>query len=223
MNKKQLAGILAGILAFSYLTIKTIKKPEIQNKPAKIERIVQEYSQPTDEKEVEQTPRIFTKQIILPGTWTYDIDSLSLSDDPHGYTDWIKRLGFIYPNYGAKDDECDLFLQHKTKTKRSLVPLNKAKLANLGKIDFSSIALEDLIKADYSGEEIKADDDDNHLTPGTVIAVKTSKGKYAKIRIDGYYSSNANEDPLEKYHIRATIVGYDLPIKDGRFMIKDFF
>ena len=35
----------------------------------------------------------------------------------------------------------------------------------------------------YTVTSIKGDDDDNHLTPGTVIGIKTNEGNYAKMKV----------------------------------------
>ncbi len=77
----------------------------------------------------------------------------------------------------------DFHWRQKSRTARCIDPRNGAVVAHLGKVDFEKLGLPDLEKAEYSEEPIKGDDDDNQLTPGTVVAIRTNRGNYAKMLV----------------------------------------
>jgi hypothetical protein len=71
---------------------------------------------------------------------------------------------------------------------------NGALLAHLGSPDFDSVSLDTLRAQEYSDAPLPGSNDgENKMTPGSVIAVKTNHGRYAKILINAYgYNLNLN-------------------------------
>jgi len=101
----------------------------------------------------------------LRGTWTFDFDS------------------------GAEGvaDGADVWWEQVDKVTRRLMPRGGAMLAHMGKADFDTISLRTLKNQLYSTTPINGSNNaSNNLTPGTVVAIKTSSGHYAKMRVDSY-------------------------------------
>jgi len=164
------------------------------------------------------------EKVIIPGTWSYDVDSMSLPYGPERFLPWIKNLGikmsFDYTKvkYGAKEGECDIFWRHINKTQRKLVPQNGAELARLGKVNFKATTLKDLTSAKYSKDGIVADNNNNQLTPGTVVGIRTNKGNYAKMRVDKYLPliiPKNTAESTQNYHLQCTLVVYPQSIWAG--------
>jgi len=153
-------------------------------------------------------------QVIIPGTFNYDVDSMRLSGDRETLADWITSSqvdpGYD-PNklrYGASDRNTDLFWNQISQNERMLIPENGTVLANLGNVDFEKIGLEQLLSAQYSTAGINGSDSNNQLTPGTVIAVRTAES-YAKLRIDGYIPlKEAGKPENPNYNLKCTLVVY---------------
>ena len=71
-------------------------------------------------------------------------------------------------------------------------------VAVLGKVNFGAVGLPDLLIAPYDTVPVNGSNDSgNRLTPGTVLAVHTRNGHYAKVRVDTY-----------GYNLGLTIVTY---------------
>ncbi|MBW2994978.1 hypothetical protein KY312_01360 [Candidatus Woesearchaeota archaeon] len=151
---------------------------------------------------------------IIPGTYSYDIDSGCLPHSADRIEDWAKALkvNLSYDptnlKYGAESSECDIFFSHQTRKKRSLRPRNGAEIINLGKIDFDSITLEHLTDAEFSDKEIVENDDMNDDLTGTVVGIKTNNGKFAKMRVDGYLPLNRPAKNIKNYNMKCTFVLY---------------
>ena len=64
---------------------------------------------------------------------------------------------------------------------RILQPTNGAALSNLGMVQFNNVQLSDLRNENYASSGI--DGSDGNPAPGTVVAIRTSEGNYAKIDI----------------------------------------
>lgn len=102
-----------------------------------------------------------SKNGSVRGTWTYDFET------------------------GVEGGEgTDIWWQQKTSTTRSLTPRNGAQLANMGAVDYEKVDLARLKSLTYSTAEIVGDDTGNQMPVGTVIAIKTNTGRYAKMRVD---------------------------------------
>jgi hypothetical protein len=84
----------------------------------------------------------------------------------------------------------DVFWQQMTATTRSFVPQNGAAFSNMGAANFDAITKAQLQALSYSTASISGSDSGNQMPPGTVIAVKTSSGRFAKVRITAKDSAN---------------------------------
>jgi hypothetical protein len=102
---------------------------------------------------------------ILKGTWTFDLDT-----------------GTQGPATGA-----DIWWEQVNNVVRFLVPQGGAMLAHMGSPNFDAVSLQTLQSQPYTTNPINGSNNaSNKLTPGTVIAIKTSAGRYAKMRINSY-------------------------------------
>jgi hypothetical protein len=153
------------------------------------------------------------EQIIIPGTWRYDLDSMRLPYGPEKFRNLISyfnaKLSFDPKKlkYGASPDNCDLFLNQIDSDTRRLEFINGAQGAILGK-RFEDVTLEDLSSANYNTDPIE-DTTNNPLEPGTVIAFKTADGKLGKLRFDGFSELGLPGKPnMERYNLEATVVSY---------------
>lgn len=84
-------------------------------------------------------------------------------------------------------DQADLFLNAQTTTERYLQPAlsSGAQLAMISHQDFDRVTLEELERASYQRQGVDASRDArNRLPPGAVVAVRTSEGRLAKVRIN---------------------------------------
>jgi hypothetical protein len=101
----------------------------------------------------------------LKGTWTFDFDS-----------------GVQGPASGA-----DIWWEQVNTVTRYLVPKSGAMLANMGTVDFESLSRQTLQIQPYTATPINGSNNaSNKLKAGTVVAIKTNAGRYAKMRIDSY-------------------------------------
>lgn len=101
----------------------------------------------------------------LRGTWTFDFEA-GVQGPPTGADAWWEQV----------DD-----------TIRFLVPQSGAMFALLGNPNFDVVSLQTLQSQPYTANPINGSNNaSNQLTPGTIIAVKTNTGRYAKVKIDSY-------------------------------------
>jgi hypothetical protein len=81
----------------------------------------------------------------------------------------------------------DFFWEQVDANQRYLTPRGGALFKVIGIRDFNSISYDDLTKFDYSSDKIDARNDTGNTIPqGTVLAVKTSEGRYSKFQITSY-------------------------------------
>jgi len=81
----------------------------------------------------------------------------------------------------------DIWWQQHTAVKRSMTPRNGAGIVRLGAVPFGSIGIETLLGLAYGTASIPGNNDaSNQLTTGTVFAVRTGAGNYAKVRVTSY-------------------------------------
>ena len=107
---------------------------------------------------------------VLKGTWTFDFDT-----------------GVQGPAGGA-----DIWWEQVNSVVRYLVPQSGAMLAHMGKPDFDAVSYQTLKGLSYTATPIVGSNNStNKLKAGTVVAIKTSAGRYAKMKINSYgYSLN---------------------------------
>ena len=80
----------------------------------------------------------------------------------------------------------DVWWEQRTSTDRQLAPRNGAQIANLGPVNFNSVTLAMLKTEPYQATPINGSTIGGQLSSGTVIAIRTRGGHYAKMRIDSY-------------------------------------
>ena len=80
----------------------------------------------------------------------------------------------------------DVWWEQRTSTDRQLAPRNGAQIANLGPVNFNSVTLATLKTEPYQATPINGSTIGGQLSSGTVIAIRTRGGHYAKMRIDSY-------------------------------------
>jgi hypothetical protein len=102
---------------------------------------------------------------VLKGTWTFDFDS-----------------GVQGPATGA-----DIWWEQVNNVTRYLVPKSGAMLANMGKVNFDAVSRQTLLIQPYTATPIVGSNNNtNKMTAGSVIAIKTNAGRYAKMLIETY-------------------------------------
>jgi hypothetical protein len=101
-------------------------------------------------------------QTVILGTWTWDIETNKQGGDVKGV---------------------DVRWEQATATEQYLVPLNGAGLIVFDKKkEFEKITREDLAELKYSDEKLAND----ALAPGTVVALRTNEGNFAKLKVVKY-------------------------------------
>lgn len=111
-------------------------------------------------------PQLCANAATLHGTFLLDVEGCRESGDNTG----------------------DLWWEQIDSVRRQLVPWSSGdEVTVLGKVNFGAVGLADLLTAPYDTKPINGSNDStNRLTPGTVLAVHTRNGHYAKIRVDAY-------------------------------------
>jgi hypothetical protein len=81
----------------------------------------------------------------------------------------------------------DIWWEQQTTVKRRMTPRNGAGIVRLGPVPFGGIGIETLLGLSYGATPIPANNDaSNQLTTGTVFAVRTAAGNYAKVLVTAY-------------------------------------
>jgi hypothetical protein len=97
---------------------------------------------------------------VILGTWTWDIEQ----------------------NAQGGAEGADVWWEQVTDKEQFLVPKNGAGLVVLGKKAFDKVSRKDLAARRYSDKKIGNDS----LTPGTVAALRTHRGNFAKLKVVRY-------------------------------------
>jgi hypothetical protein len=109
---------------------------------------------------------IATGRSTLQGTYTFDFDT---------------------GVQGGDFDNSDVFWEQQTDVLRQMVPTGRASIANLGVTDFDAVGAFALKELSYSQTPINGNNDaSNQLVNGTVFAVLTNAGHYAKVQVINY-------------------------------------
>ena len=99
----------------------------------------------------------------LKATWTFDFDA-GVAGPPGGADVWWRQVDTVT---------------------RYLVPQSGAMLAHMGMADFDAVSLQTLATQSYTASPIGGSNKPaNKLEPGTVIAIKTGAGRYAKMKVN---------------------------------------
>ncbi len=146
-----------------------------------------------DRKDAPSRPTVARyPNVLIRGTATMDVDTGTVTPEDKKTRDFHWR--------------------QRSRTARCIEPLNGATVARLGEVGFEKLGLSDLEKAAYSDEPIKGDDDENLLAPGTVIAIRTNRGGYAKMlvteNIPMESTSRGERTHYKFYSMKATFVVY---------------
>lgn len=107
---------------------------------------------------------------VIKGTYLFDFDTGQMSGvgEP------------IHPPY-------DVWWEQETSTARKLVPESGARLHRLGAVDYAAITHAELLGLAYGTAAIDGSvGAANQLADGTVFAVRTSQGNYAKVKVVAY-------------------------------------
>jgi TIR domain len=121
-------------------------------------------------KDLNISSKIYSQgRLTLEGSYLYDLDlGLKLGADDF---------------YGPK---IEIFYECKTDIERYFRPMSGA-FYLLGHRDFNSITANSLTDLSYSKANINvSNNENNQLTAGTVVAVKTNEGRFAKFIIDAF-------------------------------------
>jgi hypothetical protein len=106
---------------------------------------------------------------VLKGTFLFDFDSGTESVP------------------GPVPPTMDVFWEQSTAVVRSMVPVNGAKIINLGAVSFASLTVANLQLLPFAATPIDGNADaTNLLVVGDVFAVLTNKGNYAKVQVTAY-------------------------------------
>ncbi len=118
-----------------------------------------------DQDLAEPDPAVFSQgQVTVPGTGVFDLDQGKV-----------------------QLDSSDFWWSQETSIIRKLVPENGATFFVIGSVDFNSINYSMLKNYAYTANVIDGSNNaSNKIPAGTVIAARTSEGRYAKFRIDVY-------------------------------------
>ena len=103
-----------------------------------------------------------SKRSVLPGDFTWDLES---------------------NQFGGRNPGIDVWLSHTDPENSVLRPVNDTGMVVLRR-EFGQLTREDLVGAAYHHRTIPL----NKLTPGTVFAMKTLDGNFAKLRVIRYRS-----------------------------------
>lgn len=113
---------------------------------------------------------ISTGNVTLQGTYLFDFDTGTHSGMGEPIT----------PPY-------DVWWEQETDTERKLVPVNGAQIVRLGAVNYNTISYAELLDLAYASTPINGDvGAGNQLTNGTVFAVRTADGNYAKAQVLSY-------------------------------------
>ncbi|VVB89129.1 Uncharacterised protein [uncultured archaeon] len=131
---------------------------------------------------------------VLKGTWVFDCETGALG--------------------GSLNGPGDIWWEQIDNTRRQMVPVGGAGIVNLGKINFASVTPALLQTLPYNKVPIIGNNDaTNQLVDGTIFAVQTKAGNFAKIMVIKYdYNMEIKWEtykPASPYHVIGT--GYTTP------------
>lgn len=112
------------------------------------------------------TAVLYSGSTSLKGTWALDLETGTQE---------------------GQESTSDVWWEQIDTTARQLVPWNGATIAHLGQPAFDQVTFATLLATTYSTTPINGSNTSaNRLTPGSVIAVLTGSGHYAKVQIVSY-------------------------------------
>lgn len=109
---------------------------------------------------------VSTGTTLLRGTFCFDLDKGTETSTKQG---------------------ADIWWQQVTPVVRQITPMNNARVAYLGAVDFNAITEGALTRVTYSPLPLRGNDDaTNQLLPHTMFAVHTDQGNQAKVQVVAY-------------------------------------
>ena len=123
---------------------------------------------------------------VIRGTWTWDIDS----------------------NSDGMRESADLWWEHVNDHERHLVPQNGAEMAVVKDKAFEDLSIGDIAKMELVASRISASDSRPNIDVGTVLAVRTTDGNFAKLQVTGFDPLNSGRHNIAKYDMRLRYVLY---------------
>ncbi|MDQ3896445.1 MAG: hypothetical protein M3326_04180 [Actinomycetota bacterium] len=104
----------------------------------------------------------------------------------------------------------DVFWEQITAQTRQLAPRGGAQLSRLGAVNFDNVSLTDLRNASYSTAPIVGSNVGDQMPAGTVIAVRTNDGAFAKVLIEARDVAGTRPGiPARNNHIRVRWVTFE--------------
>jgi hypothetical protein len=102
---------------------------------------------------------------VMPGSWTWTLETNKV---------------------GNPVESSDLWWSHNGRTERSLQASNGSAITVVAE-PFEKIDLKYLKSVQITNDKVSGSDNNNCLKPGTVMAVRTANGNFAKIKVVRYY------------------------------------
>lgn len=117
------------------------------------------------------------------------------------------RFDFETGGLGGPAPPADIWWEQLTSSTRQLTPVGGSALAALGMVDFASVSEADLLELVYTADSIPGPGEgapDTLLDVGSVFAVRTGDGNYAKALVTSYDNGVPNI-PFYDMHIQFEV------------------
>jgi hypothetical protein len=109
---------------------------------------------------------------------------------------------FDFDSGKEQSSGADAFWNQQSSTNRALIPSGGAMFSNLGPANFDALTYAQLKSASYSTAAIDGSDGHDQMPVGTVIAIKTNAGKWAKVRIEARNVSDPAVYSIQNIRVR---------------------
>jgi hypothetical protein len=142
---------------------------------------------------------VFVPKVVIWRNTSFDIDCQRIKGNPPSDRDPSELAAVAGDqSYNASGKDVDFHWGHFSRIKRQLSVLNGAQHVPLGNAPFDDLTAEDLTNLDYSTSPIDGGDEVDQMAPGSVIAIRTAKGNYAKLRVEGYHATGIGDTSEER-------------------------
>ena len=128
-----------------------------------------------------------SQEKVIQGTFMWDIDS----------------------NADRAGSDADLWWEHVNRHERYLVPRNGAGLAVVKSKSFEQLGLADLKELEYAKARLSGSDTDTVIKAGTVLALRTTEGRFAKLKVLGFKPLKLRDGDRPKQHIQLRYVLFE--------------
>jgi hypothetical protein len=138
-------------------------------------------------------------KVVIWRNSSYDIDCQRMDGNPPSNRDPSELASIAGDQpYGASGKDTDIHWGHSSGIKRQLYARNGSGFAYLGNAPFDDITAEDLTCLEYTDSPIDGGDEIDQMVPGSVIAVRTAKGNFAKLRVEGYHAVQTQDMTVDR-------------------------